>query len=1266
MADKNNGFLKNVQKSFTQLARDGFAMSFSNIDDIIKGGKEILKSEDIAKGDSSITKIKKLASKYSQEASTNFRDIVSEYGKEETKLKSNKNNPGVFDTDKYNFSEDNLSNVLDVTDTRLQNLIDNGDDYSNDQVFTDHPKIESYTDGKVNKTQTTKRTSVKYKSNTVDASGFLNEMIADSSQKIFSAYNQAFKDKTEATLSQLESDKQYYSTVSSNLGDLLESLGKIETSTTHNDKNKNPETLLKGLLSKDTFKESLPKLFKKYSKEYGGNSLRIRDKKVNARTTKIGKFSDAFSNIVDKSNTILPRIISMAGDSSRFDDKVSDVLDKSVFKLLDKFGGQKGEKVSRGLHEFLKKSPTQSILKLFGLDIGGINKRDMRMAKYRDPSTPVDFDAETHTSINKVIPGYFAKILSKIKGEKEQYLNYQTGKWEDSNTVKDRIMENDTNSVTSDDHFMSLSKDAYILSNGLSEKDSIEDEDIEKFAKEIYSAYANDESNESSSKLENMVDKSGKDIDKNTLASIKTQSKILQTENRSKSGYGYNQHYMGNELNALDDHDQSEKDDSVNAKFAATQSDLMNIKDIIKESMDKFSDSTDAYLSGMKDVLMYINRINAKRKERREQEQINRDKKKQLDDLKKKTEGESAYTRQGIFGNKTSLGDTLDKVKNSRIGQKILGTKTGKKIFDTVENIHKKISTPVNSSTVKKGLGSLFRSSKGAVKSGKIGNILKSPIGKIGGLAAGGMALNHIMKKSKNPNVEEANHGLIGGLWDKITGKDQDGPSYSDYKNGKVSKDSIDGDFTDGKDPFTEAVNSMNNDPANMQKSMLKKLRQAGIPANVINDPKKLSELSESMTPIGLAKQYKKNSSKVREAQKQMDDLEHVIDASGFGDDKDPYVKAFSSTETSDSSDTNDNKSTVDKDRYDKMVDLQKKLMDKNKKLSKNGAALVAGAISASGKDISAEDFISKSKGNSKLNSALSDDSKSVDELAKANIDAIKKITGGNANASDSTSNANNILNGLPDGSDKDKESDNSESSDSSASSSSDNGYEDPYKDSYIAFTSDEIKENIKKVQDAYSSRFDKEKEALKKVQEEAAAKIKKQQEALAKQSAQDVINNNNNSSTNGNGSLNNPTAGDSGLVDDDSILHDIGGGSDPSKPITDENGNLNGNGLAGLVDIISGHNQSALDPDRAEPAQVSQYVIDLTSLVKKTTDIDSLMSDIEKRIVLLNKRGEDYRLPLYRAILAILKNGNDLGTKSRDLHSNINYVMPDYNLKQL
>ena len=73
----------------------------------------------------------------------------------------------------------------------------------------------------------------------------------------------------------------------------------------------------------------------------------------------------------------------------------------------------------------------------------------MDLSNKVDKSTAVAFDMGTHVSINEVIPGYLAKILSAINGAPEIYNDYSTGKWMTKEDLDARISKKQGKSIQS-------------------------------------------------------------------------------------------------------------------------------------------------------------------------------------------------------------------------------------------------------------------------------------------------------------------------------------------------------------------------------------------------------------------------------------------------------------------------------------------------------------------------------------------------------------------------------------------------------------------------------------------------------------------------------------------------------------------------------------------------------------------------------------------------------------------------------------------------
>ncbi len=118
-----------------------------------------------------------------------------------------------------------------------------------------------------------------------------------------------------------------------------------------------------------------------------------------------------------------------------------------------------GDKLAN--NKFLKHIPLVNILKEENIKKGltKLNK-DIFGGKYDltskfdsenkvDKSTAVPFDMGTHVTINEVIPGYLAKILSAITGQPEIYNDYDSGKWMTKKELDEKIAKEEKSSLKS-------------------------------------------------------------------------------------------------------------------------------------------------------------------------------------------------------------------------------------------------------------------------------------------------------------------------------------------------------------------------------------------------------------------------------------------------------------------------------------------------------------------------------------------------------------------------------------------------------------------------------------------------------------------------------------------------------------------------------------------------------------------------------------------------------------------------------------------------
>ena len=118
-----------------------------------------------------------------------------------------------------------------------------------------------------------------------------------------------------------------------------------------------------------------------------------------------------------------------------------------------------GDKIAN--NKFLKHIPLVNLLKEENIKEGltKLNK-DIFGGKYDltskfdsenkvDKSTAVPFDMGTHVTINEVIPGYLAKILSAITGQPEIYNDYASGKWMTKQELDEKIAKDEKSSLKS-------------------------------------------------------------------------------------------------------------------------------------------------------------------------------------------------------------------------------------------------------------------------------------------------------------------------------------------------------------------------------------------------------------------------------------------------------------------------------------------------------------------------------------------------------------------------------------------------------------------------------------------------------------------------------------------------------------------------------------------------------------------------------------------------------------------------------------------------
>src|SRR5699024_5569494 len=103
------------------------------------------------------------------------------------------------------------------------------------------------------------------------------------------------------------------------------------------------------------------------------------------------------------------------------------------------------------LNTILDRMPKEGMKGFFGRFAEGslerISKAYLSGLREKGPSvknsiarhTSVDFDAESHVSINKIIPGYLAKLLSVFEGKEELAYDYKTGLWKRGSDVRANV-----------------------------------------------------------------------------------------------------------------------------------------------------------------------------------------------------------------------------------------------------------------------------------------------------------------------------------------------------------------------------------------------------------------------------------------------------------------------------------------------------------------------------------------------------------------------------------------------------------------------------------------------------------------------------------------------------------------------------------------------------------------------------------------------------------------------------------------------------------
>ena len=173
---------------------------------------------------------------------------------------------------------------------------------------------------------------------------------------------------------------------------------------------------------------------------------------TNAATRYIKKrdTNSFFGKINEKAGS-LPLTMRSYLENNNLSESLKGVLDKDkVANILD---NKHLSKVTNGristdsIKELLSKNNLSKTLidKVFGGNLDGNLDLSSKVSK----GTAVSFDAETHASINIVIPGYLSKILAIFTGT-EIYNDYSSGRWEDKSFASKSLKNDESKYIYSE------------------------------------------------------------------------------------------------------------------------------------------------------------------------------------------------------------------------------------------------------------------------------------------------------------------------------------------------------------------------------------------------------------------------------------------------------------------------------------------------------------------------------------------------------------------------------------------------------------------------------------------------------------------------------------------------------------------------------------------------------------------------------------------------------------------------------------------------
>lgn len=457
--NRKNTWISNASNSFTYATKDALGELFPNIKQATESSKELVKAAKFDKGNKNIiNEYEKTAKKSVKQA---LQDIKAGkiYNGDRADKEMMKSMMG---------GEDLMS---DFEDMGFDDFDDDGNDSSSssggddDKVFDDDTNDEVVRE-KTNNTNIISQKKTTLVKATIDTSE-LEEKITKYFATIGKVNGDGFKAVSSAIVDQTDKQSEFFNDTSDKLANIVNSVRNLEQSLVINTKeNISQNATLNDVLVGNA---SLVDLFNNTSKNVnnqldspiaqmivGGvlsDPVGMLTKSMMGKLIK-GVDEKMLGGAAAKADKMLgqSKIRGLSFLDGLLNPETADKFQKQAVDQLGKlgplgafFGGKLGK---IDISKYTNSSVFDFLRNQLDMSVG--DGRVNTAAKIADPSQRVDFDAETHTTINKVLPGYLSKILSTITGKAEIYHDYRTGTWKTKEGLKKEYEEQRKNAALAD------------------------------------------------------------------------------------------------------------------------------------------------------------------------------------------------------------------------------------------------------------------------------------------------------------------------------------------------------------------------------------------------------------------------------------------------------------------------------------------------------------------------------------------------------------------------------------------------------------------------------------------------------------------------------------------------------------------------------------------------------------------------------------------------------------------------------------------------